>query len=138
MVNTMDMEDLRHLNLFSKITQVGTRFCFDYNDAIIFCVPKQLIFKAVGQDGKNVRQISTVLQRKIKIIPQPNGIQHAKDFIQAIVNPIRFKDLEVKDNEIILTAGSQSKAALIGRNKRRLLEMQKIVKSFFGKEFRVV
>ena len=121
-----------------KITQVGTRFCFEYNDAIFFCVPKQLISKAVGEEGKNVRRLSEIMRRRIKIIPQPRGIQHSKEFIQAIVNPVTFKELEIKDNEIVLTAGSQSKAALIGRNKRRVLEMQKIVRNFFEKEFRII
>ncbi|MDP2628353.1 MAG: hypothetical protein Q8P15_00455 [Nanoarchaeota archaeon] len=138
MVNTIDMQDMRHLNLFGKITNVGTRFCFNYNDMIIFCVPKQLVHKAVGGNGENVKKISGILRRKIKVIPQPRGIFHAREFIQAIVSPVVFKDLEIKENEIILTAGNQSKAALIGRNKRRLLEMQKIIRSFFGKEFRIV
>lgn len=132
------MQDMRHLNLFGRITRVSTRFCFKYNEAIVFCVPKSLISKAVGEEGKNVKQIRDLLRKRIKIIPIPNGIQHAKQFIEAIVSPVTFKDLEIKGNEIILTAGSQSKAALIGRNKRRLLEMQKIVKSFFGKEFKII
>jgi len=110
--------------LFEKITRVNTRFCLKYNETIIFCVPKHLV--------------SMVLRKKIKIIPTPQGIQHARKFIEIIANPVTFKDLEIKDDEIILTAGSQSKAALIGRNKRRLLEMQKIVKEFFGKEFRII
>ena len=32
------------------------------------------------------------------------------------------------------TAGKQSKAALIGRNRRRFLEMQKIIADYFVKE----
>ena len=138
MVNIIDMKDMRHLNLFGRVTKISTRFCFHYNEALIFCVPKHLISKAVGEKGRNVKQISEIFRKKIKIIPIPGGIQNAKEFIQAIVSPVTFKALEVKDNELILTAGSQSKAALIGRNKRRLLEMQKIVRSFFGKEFRIV
>ena len=138
MVNVIDMEDMRHLNLFSKITQIGTRFCFNYNETIFFCVPKQLVSKAVGEDGRNVKRMSEIMRKKIKIIPQPRGIEHAREFIQAIVSPVTFKDLEIKDDEIILTAGSQSKAALLGRNKRRLLEMQKVVKGFFGKGFRII
>ncbi len=138
MVNTINMQDIRYLNLFNKITRVNTRFCFKYNEAIIFCVPKQLVPRAVGENGRNVKQISEILKRKIKIIPLPQSIHHAKLFIQAIVAPVTFKDLEIKDHEIILTAGNQSKAALIGRNKRRFLEMQKIIKDFFKKEFRIV
>mgnify|MGYP007051345640 CR=1 len=50
--------------------------------------------------------------KKIKIIPIPKDIYHAKHFIESIVSPVTFKNLEVKDNEMILTAGSRSKAAL--------------------------
>ena len=61
-----------------------------------------------------------------------------KMFIIKIVAPVEFKDIDVKENEVILTAGSRNKAALIGRNKRRLIEMQGIIHDFFGKQFRII
>ena len=54
-----------------------------------------------------------------------------------MISPVGFKDFEMNGREIIITAGSQNKAALIGRNKRRLYELQKITKDFFGKELRI-
>ncbi|RLG12598.1 hypothetical protein DRN73_01935 [Candidatus Pacearchaeota archaeon] len=135
---TIDMQDMRHLNLFQRITGVSTRYAIKYNEMIIFCVPKRLMSKALGEKAKNIRKISEILGKRIKIIPIPQGIRHIKQFIEAIVSPVVFKDLEVKGNEVILTAGSRSKAALLGRNKRRLLEMQKIIKDFFGKEFKII
>jgi NusA-like KH domain protein len=138
MVNTINMQDMRYLNLFGKITRVNTRFCFKYNEIIIFCVPRKLVSKAIGKNGENVKQMSEILRKKIKIITKPRGIQDVKTFIEDIISPVKFRDIEVKDNEIIITAGSQSKAALIGRNRRRFLEMQKIIKDFFGKGFRII
>jgi len=138
MGSTIDMQGIRHLNLFEKITRIRTRFCFKYNENIIFCVPKQLVFRAVGEQGKNVRKLGEILRKRIKIISSPSGIEDAKTFFAAVVNPTTFKDLEVKENEIIINAGSQSKAALIGRNKRRLLELQQIANDFFSKELRIV
>jgi len=132
------MQDMRYLNLFSKIARVDTRYCIKYNDAVIFCVPKNLVMRAMGRDGENLRRISETLGKKIRIIPTPRGIFDAKGFIQTIVKPVTFKDLEVKGDEIILTAGNmQNKANLMGRGKKRLLEMEKIVKDFFGKDFRI-
>jgi len=138
MIKTIEMQDMRYLNLFGKITRINTRFCFKYNEAIIFCVPKPLISKAIGRGGRNIKQINEILRKRIKIIPNPLGIQDVKMFIGQIIKPVTFKDLEIKNNEIIVTAGKQNKAALIGRNKRRLLEMQKIVHDYFGKEFRII
>lgn len=132
------MQDIRHLNLFSKVTNIRTKFCFSYNDIIIFCVPKYMIYKAIGGGARNIKRMNEILGRKIKIIPIPQGIHHARQFIGAIVSPVTFNDLEIKGNEMILRAGKKSKAALIGRNKRRLFEMQKIVKDFFGKDFKII
>jgi len=132
------MQDMRYLNLFAKITRVNTRHCLKYNEALIFCIPKNSISRAVGPAGKNVKQMSQILRKRIKIIESPKGIENIKKFISDIVDPVTFKDVEVIDDQVVLTAGSQSKAALLGRNKRRLKEMQKIVENYFGKEFRIV
>ena len=39
---------------------------------------------------------------------------------------------EIKDNEAVINANTQSKAALIGKNKVRLEEMQNILEQYFG------
>lgn len=135
MGNVIDMEDLRYLKLFMNITKIRTRFCFKYNNMIIFSVPKPMLSKAVGREGINVKKMYNILRKRVRIIASPNGIEDIEKFIAAIVAPVTFNELEVKNNEVILTPGMQSKAALIGRNKRRLIEMKKIVKDYFGKEF---
>ncbi|MBI3622580.1 hypothetical protein HY212_00685 [Candidatus Pacearchaeota archaeon] len=137
MASTIDMQDLMYLNLFEKITRISTRFCFKYNETIFFCVPKSLMSRAIGEGGKNVRRLSDIIHKKIKIISAPNGLQDARFFIESIVNPVKFKGLEIKDDEIIITGSTQTKAAIIGRNKRRLIEMQRVVSDFFNKDFRV-
>jgi NusA-like KH domain protein len=138
MAGTIDMQHMRYLNLFSKVTRVRTSQCFKYNEIIFFCVPKILVSKAIGEAGKNTKRINQILNKKIKVIASPEGIEDLRTFVKDIVEPVVFKDIQVQDNEVVLNASTQSKAALIGRNKRRLLEMQKIIKNFFGKEFRIV
>jgi len=137
MIGVIDMQRMRHLNLFSKITRISTKKSFKYNETIFYCVPGKLVSKAIGKGAINVKKIHEILNKKIKVIPSPNGIEDIKTFIQHIVEPVSFKNVVVGDIEVVLHAGSQSKAALIGRNRRRLLEMQQIVKDFFKKEFRV-
>lgn len=138
MVNTLDMQDLRYLNLFEKITGVRTRYCFEYNNAIMFSVPGNLISQCLGPDARNIYRISDILRKRIKVISLPRNIGDTRAFIGAIVSPVTFRGLDISPNEIVLTAGIQSKAALIGRNKRRLMEMQKIVKDFFQRDFRII
>lgn len=137
MAGTISMQDMRYLNLFEKIMRIRTRFCFKYNNGIFFCVPKHLVSKAIGPNGRNIKKMSETLGKRIKVIASPSGIEDAEKFVKSIVAPVTIKKIEIKDDEIVVSGG-RNKAALIGRNKRRLNEMQEIVKDFFGKEFRIV
>lgn len=138
MANTLDMQGIRHLNLFNRITRVPTRYYFHYNNQLVFCVPDKLVSRAVGENGENVKKISSVLRKRIKIIPSPKGIGDVKNFIKKIVEPIEFKDVEVQGDDVVISANRQGKASLIGRDKRRLIELQKIINNFFGKNLRIV
>ena len=129
---------MRYLNLFERITRIRTKYCFFYNNTIVFLVEERLVPRAVGENGRYVKKLAEILGRKIKIISIPIGDSDIANFIAAIVDPIRFNRLEVTDSEVIINAGRQSKAALIGRNKTRLAEIQKIIKEYFNKELKII
>jgi len=131
------MQDLRYLNLFAKVTGVETRYIFNYNNMLIFCVPKKMISKALGRNLENLKKINEILGKRIRIIALPKNINDVKEFISQIVSPINFNEVIIKDNEIILTAGKNNKAYLIGRDKKLLIEMKGIIKNFFKRDFRV-
>lgn len=132
------MQDLRYLNLFSKVTRIQTKYCFFYNNAVLFAVPRGLVKRAIGPNADNLKRISNIVKKRIKVVAIPESIKDAKHFIETVISPLTFSNLEITDDEIILTAGSQNKAALIGRNKRRLLEMQSLIRDFFNREFKIV
>jgi NusA-like KH domain protein len=138
MINIIDMQDLRHLNLFRKVTKIQTRYCFKYNEILMFCVPRREISKALGKNGENLKKMSDIIKRRVRIIPIPNGIEDAKSFISSVIAPVGFKEIEITPKEVIVNAGSENKAALLGRNRRRFSEMKKIIKDFFNLDYRII
>ena len=138
MTRTLDMQDLRYLNLFAQITKVNTRYFFEYNNMLVFCVPRKLIKKALGQNAENLKKISGIIGKRIRVVAQPEGVEDAREFIERVVSPLTFSGLEITTDEIIMNAGKMNKALLIGREKRRLNEMQNIIKYFFKMGFRIV
>ncbi len=137
-MKVLDLKFIRYANLFSKVTRIRTKHCFEYNNTIIFAVPKHFVAKAIGPENKNLEILSQIIRKKIKIAAIPNGREDLENFVSIIVRPIKFRGVEIKDNEAIITAHTQSKAALIGRNKIRLEEMQNILKQYFDiKKIRV-
>ena len=100
-MKTIDMKFMRYLNLFDKVTRVRTKDCFPYNSFIVFAVPKNKISMAIGESGNNVKQLNEILGKKVKVVIAPLGLDDAYEFISAIVNPIKFKNLEVTNEERI-------------------------------------
>ena len=134
----IDMQMMRYINLFDRVSNVKTTKCFLYNNAIIFAVPRQMLSRAIGQQASNIYRIQDQLGKRVKVVPESDDISNAENFIKSIVSPVNFKSVEIIDSVMILTAGSQSKAALLGRNKRRYEELKKIVHDVYGVDFRIV
>lgn len=133
------MQTMRYINLLDSVSRVKTSKCFNYNSMIIFAVPKSFVSRAIGQGAVNIRNMQQVLGKKIRIISEAEGNSDAERFINDIVNPIKFKSLEIRDNEMILTSGSmQNKAGLMGRNKTRLDELSLIVKNIFNLDLKLL
>lgn len=138
MANIISMQDIRQLNLFEKVTRIRTRYSFSYNDTLMFAVPRGLISKALGRNNENLRKISGILKKRIRVVAIPDGMKDVKSFVQAVINPVSFNSIEITPDEVIVTAGPQNKAALLGRNKRRLEEMKEIISNFFKLGYRVI
>lgn len=133
------MQTMRYINLLDRASNVKTKQCFIYNNTIFFAVPKELVSRAIGPAALNVKRIQENLGKKVRIIEEPQGLKDAMKFLKDIVSPNRFKLLEIKENCFTITAGNnQNKAILMGRNKKRLEELQKIVRDTYGMDLRII
>ena len=135
MAETIDMQLMRYLNLFARITRVPTTKCFGYNNQIIFAVPKQQVSIAIGRGAVNVKKLNGILRRKIRVVAMPDvnacSNEDIGKFVEAVVSPIEFNKIEVRDDSVVINAGRQNKAALIGRGRQREKELSEVLKNFF-------
>jgi NusA-like KH domain protein len=125
----LDFRAIQYLNLFSKLTGTRSSNCFNYADFIIFEVPRFMMSKAIGEHGANIKKLSSIIKKKIKVIPVSSDVE---EFIQAVVYPVNFKKIVNANDELTIFAGSQSKALLIGRGNSRLNELKEILKTHFN------
>jgi len=128
------MQLMRYINLFEKTTRVQTMKVFTYNNQIVFAVPESTVSLAIGKGAVNVRKLNEILRKKTKVVTMPaiDDNKGISKFVKDVVDPVEFNKIEVKDNSIIITAGRQSKAALIGRGRQREKELADVLKNFFG------
>lgn len=140
MVGTIDMQLMRYINLFSKITKVSTTKCFIYNNQIVFVVPKVQVSIAIGKGAENIKKLNSILRRKIKVVAMPvvdsSSVNEESGeigkFVEAVVSPVEFNKVEIKENSLVINAGRQSKATLIGRGRQREKELSNVLKNFFN------
>ena len=132
------MQVMRYINLFARVSRIAPKHCFIYNSTIVFVVPEDKVSQAIGENGKNIRKMSEIIQRKVRVVLMPNGVEDAEKFISTVVYPTQIKNIELEGNNLIINAGNQSKAMLIGRNRTRFDEMRRIVKNYFGKELKII
>lgn len=133
------MRAMRYINLLDKISNVKTRKCFVHNNVIFFAVNRNFVSRAIGPSASNIRQIQEKIGRKVRIIREDEGLGDIKRFIEDIVAPVRLKSVEIKDSCVVITAGNnQNKASLIGRNKRRYLELKKILQDIYHMDLMII
>lgn len=134
MAVTIDMQLMRYINLFARTTKVSTTKVFYYNNQIIFAVPKAKVSMAIGKGACNIKRMSETLRKKIRVVVMPavDDVEGIKKFVGDVVAPIEFVGIEMKGGSIVVNAGRQSKAALIGRNRGREKELADVMKDFFG------
>ena len=138
-MTTINMQTMRYINLLDSASHVKTRKCFVYNNIIFFAVPRKFMSRAIGPDASNIRRIQEKLGKKVRIIEEVEDSRDAKEFVEDIVNPVKFRSFEVDGTEATITAGNnQSKAILIGRNRRRFDELKQIINDIFGLDLKIV
>ncbi len=131
-MKTLNMNLISYLNLFEKITSIRCKSCFIYNQTIIFAVPYSQVSKAVGISGRNVKKLSEILGRRIKVVSLPRDTRDVFSFVSSIVSPLEIKKIEINGEEAVITSTNGNKAVLIGRKKARLEEIEEIMQQYFN------
>lgn len=138
-MSIINMQTMRYINLLDTTTHVKTTKCFIYNNTIFFAVPRMMVSRAIGPAAVNIRRLQEQLGKRIRIIEEPQGSGDVEKFVTEVVEPAKFKSVEITASELVISAGStQNKAMLFGRNKHRFEELQQIVKDVFGLELKIV
>jgi len=128
----LDIQKIQYMNIFEKIMKIKAKYCFTYDNTIIFTVPKKHVTKAIGKNAQNVNKLSERLNRKVKIVATPTSSIDLDYFISVIIFPYKFKRLSLQNHELTIFSAPREKAALIGRGKKRLKKLSEVLERFFN------
>jgi|SRR3989344_3936845 len=127
-----DAEIMKYIALLENIGKVRIRDLFLHNNMIVCVVDKSSVSILVGQEGKKIKKIQNMLNKKVKVIAYSDDV---KDFVKDFIYPIKADSIE-EDNEglTIHCRDSRTKGLLIGRERRSLTDLQNVVSRYFKVE----
>ena len=125
-------DTIQQINLFEKVTRCKVKDMHIHNEILIFIVDDGA--KAIGKSGKNVKRLSNLMMKKIKIL---EFTDNKVSFINSLIYPL---NVEIKDKGKILEVkgDTKTKALLIGRDGKNLKFYNTLLKKYFNIEMKVV
>jgi len=130
-----DMETIRLINLFEKLTGAEVKDCFKSDNGLTFVVQPESLGRAIGKGGSNIRRVSEAVRKQVKIIEfNPDPCK----FVSNLLFPIKPVSIRQNDAAIVIKAHDVvEKGRIFGREKTNLKRMQDIVSKYFPVELKV-
>lgn len=135
-----DTNTLQTISIFEKIAKVPCKDYYEHKDRIFFIIETGKLMKALGDNGNNVKELSTKLGKPIKVAEFNPDL---KLFIRNLIHPLKVEDMDVDEEEHIVTLKSddvKTKGLIIGAKAQNLRFFEKIVQKYFKdvKELKVI
>ncbi|MBT3408515.1 hypothetical protein HOK68_02375 [Candidatus Woesearchaeota archaeon] len=128
---------LKKLSIFSSVSKIVPKDCFESNGTLVFMVNKGDIGRAVGKKAGNIPILAKKLNvEKIRVIEFDDELIQ---FIKNVIHPNKVNEI-VKNDEIIIlkTDSYKVRGYLIGKDVSSLRLSEEIIKRYFDiKELKV-
>lgn len=132
MAVTLTAELIGYINTLENISKAKVKDSFiDKNGILVFVINQGEIGKAIGKGGVNIRRLSTLLKKKVKLIEFNENVL---EFVKNSIQPLQAS-LTQEDNKIILeSTDTTTKAKLIGRDRQNIIALNELVNRYFKVE----
>ena len=131
----LDRDKIQKINLFESLTNAKVKELTD-EDKITIIVDEGEIGKAIGKNGKNIKMFENMLHKKIKIV------EFSKDplkFTANFIHPAKAELIQLNNNNIEIKAKDRkTKGLLIGRERKNLNELEKLLKEYFKLNIKII
>tara|TARA_Y100000310_G_scaffold339954_1_gene434263 strand:+ start:26392 stop:26802 length:411 start_codon:yes stop_codon:yes gene_type:complete len=135
-MNKLDLKTIGLITTFEKITRSHVKnVLLDKVNQVVFIVNEGEAGKAIGKGGVNIKKLSFLLKKKIRVIEFNPDM---KEFIKNCIAPLKVDAIQIEEKKVVLRAKSrQIRAQIIGRDKTNLKELNQLLKKYFDTEISV-
>jgi N utilization substance protein A len=125
---TLNMDSIKKIDLFHKISGADVLDCIEANNILFFIVKNGQYGLAVGKNGSKTRTAEHKFKKTIRIIEFSDKLD---EFVKNLVPEAEKIDI---DDDIKITVKPSDKAKIIGKNGSNIKAISSLVKRHFGIE----
>jgi len=131
----LDKDKIQKINLFENLTNAKVKEFFE-DEKLVFIVENGDIGKAIGKQGKNIKMVENLMKKRLKII---EFNQDPLKFVKNFIYPVKPETIELNNDFVeIKSKDRKSKGLLIGRERKNLNDLSKLLKDYFNLNVRVL
>jgi len=124
-----NLEHIKFISLFGKITRVPAQDCIIDEKTIIFIVKQGNGSKAIGKAGINTKKLEKIFSKRIQITELREDLP---SFIGNLCYPLKNLKISREEEDIIIIGpDTKTKGLLIGRNSQNLKKLEENAKRYF-------
>lgn len=131
-----DINVIKFINFFEKITRASAKDVIIKEDRMVFIVNEGNLGKAIGKGGVNIKKLENAFKKKIRIVEFKSDVC---EFIENLILPLKISNIYKEDNLVKIKAdGFKLRSMLIGRDKKNLKSLKDVVKRYFNCDLEIV
>jgi transcription termination/antitermination protein NusA len=123
-----DINLMKFISLFESISRAKVKDCFEEGEKLVFVVYQNEIAKAIGKNGANVKKISALLKKPLKIVEFNDDVL---GFVKNYILPLTGEVSKDGENVVIKAPNAKTKGQLFGRERSNLACLKEATKRYF-------
>lgn len=121
----LGMEDIQRMQIFESITKTSLRDCIKTSeDELLFVVNSELMGKAVGKNGKNVKLLNKKFKKKIVLL---GFNKDYKEFAKNLLMPVKIKSIKEENGILRIVIQTQLRAF----SSKKIKKAKMLLKKYF-------
>ncbi len=129
MIAKYDLELIGYITTLENISGAKVKDAFiDKNGILVFIINQGEIAKAIGKKGTNIKRLSMLLKKKVKLIEFNENVL---EFVKNCIQPLQASVSQEDDKIVLESPDTTIKAKLIGRDRQNLNALKELVNRHF-------
>lgn len=129
-------DEFRLLSLFQSVTSADARDCIldEKMERVIFVVNKGQMGMAIGKGGSNIKQLQTVINKRIELVEHSD---QPAEFVKNIFNSDMIHEVKINDRidgskQALVVVDAKKKGLVVGKDGRNVEKARILAKRYYN------